>query len=108
MHKRVLLDQLPNFLTLNLQRIIFDYDTFVNKKIHSKLEFPDIINLTAFTKGAMEEAKKRKQTQVEEEEVQRRHEHHSSTESHLYQYRLKGIVVHLGAAEAGHYYSLIR
>jgi ubiquitin carboxyl-terminal hydrolase 34 len=107
-HKRVLLDKLPNHLTLNLQRIVFDLDTFVNRKIHSRLEFPEVLNLTAFTKQTIDEAKNRKPTQMEDEEQQRRHENHSTTESHLYQYRLTGIVVHLGAAEAGHYYSLIR
>lgn len=39
------------------------------------------------------------------EDEERRHDHHTSMDYH---YKLRGIVIHLGAAEAGHYYSLVR
>lgn len=64
-NKRVLLDQLPNHLTINLQRIVFDLDTFVNRKIHSRLEFPDVLNLSAFTKTAIEEAQQHRKPTVQ-------------------------------------------
>ena len=44
-----------------------------------------MLNLTAFTKHAVDEAKHRKQTQtqMEDEEQLRRHESQHSTESHM-------------------------
>jgi ubiquitin carboxyl-terminal hydrolase 9/24 len=38
----------------------------VNKKIHSRLEFPDTLDLTAFTKTYLDDAKNRKLTQMDD------------------------------------------
>ena len=44
--KRQLLGELPNMLIVHLQRIVFDYNTFGNKKINTKLAFPKILELS--------------------------------------------------------------
>jgi hypothetical protein len=36
-------------MIVHLKRIILDYDTFLNVKINSKLEFPELLNFEAYT-----------------------------------------------------------
>lgn len=52
--KRQLLGDMPNVLFVHLQRILFDYNTFTNKKVISKFDFPKILELSRF---AFKEAK---------------------------------------------------
>ena len=40
---------MPNVLIFHLQRIVFDYQTFGNKKVNSKLEFPNILQLSKYS-----------------------------------------------------------
>jgi len=40
---------MPNVLIVHLQRIVFDYDTFGNKKVNSKFEFPSTLELSEFS-----------------------------------------------------------
>ncbi|CAD8084108.1 unnamed protein product [Paramecium sonneborni] len=77
--KRQLLAQLPNVLILHLQRIVFNLDTFMNEKINSRLEFPINLDLAQYT----------------------------INQDQCTQYKLVGIVVHLGTADVGHYFSYI-
>lgn len=35
-------------LMVHLQRIIFDFDTFQNVKLNSRLEFPNVLNLKPY------------------------------------------------------------
>ena len=46
--RRTVLDKLPNMLMVHLQRIIFDFDTFQNVKLNSRLEFPNVLNLKQY------------------------------------------------------------
>jgi hypothetical protein len=47
-------ENLPNILMIHLKRIVFDFDTFLNTKINSKLEFPEYLNIEAYTKEGIE------------------------------------------------------
>ena len=47
--KRQLLGQMPNVLIVHLQRIVFNYETFGNKKVNSKFEFPKILEMGRFS-----------------------------------------------------------
>lgn len=47
--RRISFSQLPNVLIIHLQRIVFDLDTFVNKKINTSLEFPHELDLKEYT-----------------------------------------------------------
>ena len=93
--KRVCISELPNILIVHLQRIIFNYDTFVNEKINSKLEFPTSLNLEPYTEEGIESREK---------DLKDFDHGHSNQ---YYEYKLIGIIQHYGTAEAGHYYSFI-
>lgn len=84
--RRALINDLPNILILHLQRIVFNFDTYANEKINSRLEFPHELNIYPYTKEALSGGE--------------------SNDNFLYE--LVGIVVHTGKAEAGHYYSYIK
>lgn len=102
--KRTLLQDLPNVLIVHLQRIIFNFDSLMNEKINSRLEFPQEFNIKPYTvEGVEEQEKKLGAAQVSEEEPQAKIER----EDDYYNYKLVGVVVHLGTADVGHYYSYI-
>ena len=74
---------LPKVLVVSLSR--FDFDLRSNKrfKLNDRFEYPEKLDLKAFS--------------VVTEQP-----------SDYYLYTLKGVAVHLGRAEAGHYYSLVK
>jgi ubiquitin carboxyl-terminal hydrolase 34 len=43
--KKTVVEVLPNTLILHLQRMIFDMDTFMNKKLNTRVEFPQVLNM---------------------------------------------------------------
>ena len=85
--KRTLIERVPNILIAHLQRIVFNFDTFANEKINTRLEFPMTVDLYPYTKAGLADPES------------------TSTE---FAYDLVGIVVHKGTAEMGHYYSFIK
>ena len=93
------LNKLPNVLILHLKRFYLDYETCHTTKINSRMEFPRKINLKEF---CVEEITKNFSISQD-----------SSTddiytkEDEYYQYELKGINVHTGSADGGHYFSYI-
>lgn len=48
--RRTVINKLPNYLFLHLQRLVFDFDTFQNTKINTRLEFPKLLNIKPYTK----------------------------------------------------------
>ena len=81
--KNILLSSLPNILIIHLQRIAFNYETFEMEKLNSLVSFEQNISLKDYcmeTEGKKDEE---------------------------YKYKLVGIVVHVGNAQGGHYYSYI-
>ena len=54
--KRQLIAEPPNVLIINLQRIIFNFDTFQNDKINTNFEFPNMLNLKDYSFKAIMEA----------------------------------------------------
>jgi len=87
--KRTSVSELPNVLIIHLQRIVYNYDTNMNDKINSRLEFPKDFSMEPYTLEGLENDKNAK------------------NESSYYHYKLAGVVVHVGFAQAGHYYSYI-
>ena len=97
------LNKLPNVLIVHLKRFYLDYETFHTQKINSQFEFPKKLNLKQFcvheiTKNISKEAKKE-----EEKDSLDIYEKEDS----YYDYELKGINVHIGSADGGHYFSFI-
>jgi len=90
--------ELPNVLIFHLQRILFNYDTFMNDKINSRYEFPKQLNMKAYCKTALNEEESNESTTPDL--IYER-------EASYYDYDLVGVVVHMGTADAGHYYSYI-
>jgi ubiquitin carboxyl-terminal hydrolase 34 len=43
--RKLFLNRLPNILILTLKRFVFNFDTFRNEKINTRVEFPHDLNL---------------------------------------------------------------
>ena len=97
MVKKTCLSDLPNVLIVHLQRIIYNFDTYANEKINSRLEFPHVLNLEPYTRAAI----LKKDGSLPQESL-------SDGDAQNCEYQLVGVVVHSGTAEGGHYISLIR
>lgn len=100
--KRTCLSQLPNILVVHLQRLLFNYDTMMNEKINSRLEFPKEFSLEPYTVEGVEAREKAGNAKNLPEDYYL----HGHDPAH-YEYKLVGVVVHYGTADAGHYYSYI-
>ncbi len=92
--KRVLLKSLPESLIIHLKRFEFDFETMQQIKINDRYEFPMELDLYPYTK----------------EGVNSKEEGHNDPEGNHDDmlYTLMGIVVHIGTANSGHYYSIIK
>ena len=86
------LNKLPNVLIVQLKRFSLNYDTGNTQKINSKFEFPKILNLKQFCSE-----------QFNTEETLDTY----NRADDYYEYELKGINVHRGSADRGHYFSFI-
>ena len=89
--------KLPNVLFVHLKRFYMDYEKEGTEKINSKFEFPNKINLKNF---CIEEITKTNNKNMDSDEIYPKEEDY-------YEYELKGINIHLGSAEGGHYISFI-
>ena len=89
--KRTTLYKLPNTLIVHLKRFSMNYDLNTTEKLNSKFEFPLEINLKKFCIENF---------QNQSNEIYFKNEDY-------YKYVLKGINVHIGHAQSGHYISFI-
>ncbi|KAL4448730.1 hypothetical protein ABPG74_012819 [Tetrahymena malaccensis] len=120
--RRICFSQLPNILIIQLQRIVYDLDAFANKKINTKLEFPHILDLKEYTVEYLDSKENelkverndstnsdshKQQLQLSKKDENQVEDNSNSHPPEYYKYRLKGITVHQGTAELGHYYSYI-
>lgn len=111
-HKRQTIKTLPNTLLIVLKRFEFNYETMMKAKVNDYCEFPQELNLEEFT----QEGQTAKELNAGLESGQLLHEDLSDDQKKMlkrqvpqyyYKYKLKGIIVHSGYADAGHYYSYI-
>ena len=91
------LNKLPNVLVVHLKRFYLNYEIFKTMKINSKFEFPKKLNLKQF---CVCEIQKNNTENKNNDEIYI----HSDE---YYEYELKGINVHTGSADGGHYFSFI-
>lgn len=90
-------------LFVHLQRIVFSFDTFANEKINTKLEFPQILNLKPYTiKGVAEKEGTEAAIRANPELAA-----FMDIDDDSFIYKLVGVTIHQGAADHGHYYSII-
>ena len=102
--KRQLLGEMPNVLIVHLQRIVFDFNTFGNKKINTRLAFPKILELSKLSfKTKMQGKDVTGQTDAQTADLQKL----LNLEDEDYVYRLVGVNIHRGVADHGHYWSMI-
>ena len=97
--RRLCIRSLPNVLIFSLRRFDFDMDTMNRVKLNSFCEFPMTLNMEPYTIEGVTKRDGGKETEDASPKVE-------ETPGY-YQYSLRGIVIHSGYAEAGHYYSLI-
>ena len=122
--KRALIAETPNVLIVQLIRFDLNYETWQTEKINTHYEFPQILNLapysyhevTAKEKAAQNAGKQEEEEQEEtlekvpeepKEEKDGETSEAEPIEEDCYEYKLVGVTVHSGTANAGHYWSLI-
>ena len=93
--KKIFLNKLPNVLVVHLKRFYLNYEIFKTMKINSKFVFPKNLNLKQYC--IVENQKKSDETNNDI------YPH----DEEYYEYELKGINVHTGSADGGHYFSFI-
>ena len=97
---------MPNVLIVHLQRIVFDYNTFGNKKVTSQFEFPKILEMSRFSfKDLM--SSNPQGVKGETDQVTQDLNKLLELEDEDYVYRLVGVNIHRGVADSGHYWSMI-
>ena len=92
--KRTTLSKLPNILVIQLKRFFMNYEYNHTEKINSRFEFKSKLNLKNYCVEKF---------QPEDKEF---YNIYSKNEDY-YEYVLKGIIIHMGGANGGHYISLI-
>lgn len=107
--KRVCIKKLPNVLILVLKRFEFNYDTMQKVKVNDYCEFPTKLDMSQYTQGFL----KKKEAQAKQEASSSSSEGQPENNEPEYppeyfEYNLRGTVIHMGTAESGHYYSLIK
>ena len=90
--KSSLLSKLPNILIIHLNRIILNYQDGKQEKINSKFEFPKELDLKKYCL---------ENNITETEKIYKKKDEY-------YKYNLKGVNLHKGNSEGGHYISIIK
>ena len=104
--KRCCFRRLPNTLVFHLKRFDLDFDTFEKVKINSRFEFEDRLNIWEYTARSLANATEGKQfNNSEEQSVPLPGEEPQSPDD--CEYVLRGVLVHSGTAEYGHYFSYV-
>ena len=96
--KRTSLCDLPNILFIHLKRFYMNYEIERTEKINSRFEFPMNLNLKKFCIEDIVTQITGKQFEDEDIYIKK---------DEYYSYELKGINIHMGSADGGHYFSLI-
>lgn len=95
-----------------LKRFDINYDNMSHNKINSRFEFPTHLNMRDFTvenieKESLLKEMDSKNLKAEDLTYEQKEILQTSYPDEYYSYNLKGIVIHMGEANSGHYYSYI-
>jgi len=102
--RRTCIETRPNVLILHLKRFDLDFTTFETVKINSLCRFPTKLNVKRYTRVGIEEMERQEAAENGETEADQAFEELDDAE---FDYDLKGVLVHAGVAQGGHYYSFI-
>ena len=105
---RACIKQLPNILVVVLKRFELNYDTMTHSKFNGRFEFPNNINMREYTVEYIEKQsilKELEKVSIEDLDDRKREILQINYPDDYYEYSLKGIVIHSGEANSGHYYS---
>jgi len=121
--RRALIGRTPNIFIVNFNRLVFNYDTFQREKINTRVEFPTELDIAPYTvAGAAAEAAAAAAAAATATPdaaaapapatpsgaAPPAPASPASSGPSDTQYRLVGVVCHMGSADSGHYYSFIR
>jgi len=112
-HKRQIIKKLPNILTVILKRFEFNIESETRIKVNDNCEFPLELNMEEYTQETqnLKDLKKDLENgKIEEENLKEEQKRilNRKFPKEYYQYKLKGIIVHSGGVDHGHYYSYIK
>lgn len=96
---RTTVKKLPNYLILVLKRFEFDYERG-KLKINEYCEFPMDLDMQPFTYQELHKQKKQHDNSQSPDA--------GELEKKNTRYSLRGVIIHMGVADSGHYYSLIK
>jgi ubiquitin carboxyl-terminal hydrolase 9/24 len=111
--RRTCIKKLPNIMVVALKRFELDYETMQHNKINDKVEFPLTIKMDKYTdqilekKDLMQEMEGMNWSYNDLTEDKKRIYDFEFPEEY-YTYKLRGVVIHMGEANSGHYYSYIQ
>jgi len=94
--KRMSIKSVGDHLMLHLNRFEFDYETMQQAKLNDRFEFPRNLDMWPYTVWGRADAFAERDTAG------------GAPDKSLFQYELVGVVIHMGTAIGGHYYSYIR
>ncbi|XP_012941309.1 ubiquitin carboxyl-terminal hydrolase 34 [Aplysia californica] len=97
--KRTCFRKLPRILCFNTLRYSFNMLTMMKEKVNTHFSFPDALDMSRYMEHNLIGKDKIKDAEGEAA---------ASPEEQSYEYRLIGVTVHVGSAEGGHYYNLIK
>ena len=111
-YKRQNIKNLPNTLIIVLKRFEFNYDTMKRIKVNDYCEFPNELDLEEFTQEGQTTRELNKDLvngHITENDLTDDHKWllERKIPKFYYSYRLKGVIVHSGYVNSGHYYSYI-
>jgi len=105
--KRLVIQHLPPTLCFQLKRFDMCYETFRTIKLDDRLEFPEIVNMKPYTvEGVPLDPRLKNHPGYVPGTVDGRPVEVRPDDYYLY--KLRGVIVHYGTADGGHYYSYIQ
>ena len=111
--KRCTIKRLPNVLFLELKRFEFNFDTMSKFKINDYCSFPEQLDMSPYSleyiskQDIIKEMEEKNLTEQDLDENKRAILRKTMTDDY-FNFQLKGVVVHNGTSESGHYYSFIQ
>ncbi len=111
--RRTCLGTLPNLLIIHLKRFDLDYTTFETVKLTDQCDFPLDLDMEPYTFEGIErrdelETLLKNQDGALTPEQKKKFNSMDVNLKNRQMYNLKGVLVHAGVAQGGHYYSFIR